>query len=97
MTLWVVTLAATAVGFYLAVVFPPALSLGLVFLNPLYFMLMFVADMRHRLRALALVLGGVAGPILQLVSPDWGLLATGLLAGTAAFAAERIFGGARRG
>jgi predicted branched-subunit amino acid permease len=63
-------------------------TLGLVFLNPIYFMLVFVADARHRARILALVVGAVTGPPLHLVSPDWGLLATGVLAGSLAFAAD---------
>jgi predicted branched-subunit amino acid permease len=64
---------------------PQYVTLGLVFLNPIYFMLIFVADFRQPERALALGLGAVAGPLLHLVDPDWGLLATGLIAGTAAF------------
>jgi len=53
-------------------------------------MLVFVADARHRARILALVVGALAGPPLHLVSPDWGLLATGVLAGSLAFAADLI-------
>lgn len=88
-SLWLVSLAATAGGFFLAGVLPRPVSLGLVFINPLYFMLMFMADLRRRARALALVFGAVAGPLLQPVAQDWGLLATGLLAGTAAYLVNR--------
>lgn len=83
--LWLATLAATAFGYLLAAHVPEYVTLGLVFLNPIYFMLIFVADFRQPERALALGLGAVVGPPLHLVDPDWGLLATGLLAGTAAF------------
>src|SRR3546814_12543899 len=75
-------LVTTAVGFYLAGLLPGFVTLGLVFLNPIYFMLVFVADARHRARVLALAFGAVAGPPLHLVSPDWGLLTTGVLAGS---------------
>ncbi len=85
LVLWSGTLAATALGYMLAAHVPQYVTLGLVFLNPIYFMLIFVADFRQPERALALGLGAVAGPLLHLVDPDWGLLATGLLAGTAAF------------
>jgi predicted branched-subunit amino acid permease len=89
MTLWSVTLTATGFGFVLASLVPDYITLGLVFLNPIYFMLVFAADFRHRIRALALGLGAVTGPFLHLVDPDWGLLATGLLAGSAAFLVDR--------
>lgn len=87
--LWVVTLGATALGYVLADAVPAYVTLGLVFLNPIYFMLIFVAEFRQPERALALVLGAVLGPLLHLASPDWGLLATGLIAGTAAFLMTR--------
>lgn len=86
--LWGMCLATTAAGFYLAGLLPGVVTLGLVFLNPIYFMLVFVADARHRARILALVVGALAGPPLHLVSADWGLLATGVLAGSVAFAAD---------
>lgn len=85
LVLWSSTLATTAFGFGLSDLVPQSVTLGLVFLNPIYFMLIFVADFRRPGRALALGFGAVAGPLLHLLDPDWGLLATGLIAGTAAF------------
>ena len=87
--LWPATLLATAGGYFLASALPQYVTLGLVFLNPIYFMLIFVAEFRQPERVLALVLGAVLGPLLHLVEPDWGLLATGLIAGTAAFLLTR--------
>jgi predicted branched-subunit amino acid permease len=89
LTFFAVTLAGTAVGFFLAGVLPADVSLGLVFINPLYFLLLFIADLRRRARALALVFGGVAGPLIHPLAPDWGLLISGVLAGTAAFLVNR--------
>jgi len=83
--LWSSTIVTTAIGYYLPGVLPTGVTLGLVFLNPIYFMLIFAADARARARALALGIGAVAGPVFHLISPDWGLLATGLVAGTLAF------------
>jgi hypothetical protein len=53
-------------------------------------MLVFVADARHRARMLALVIGALLGPPLHLVSADWGLLITGVLAGSLAFGADLL-------
>jgi predicted branched-subunit amino acid permease len=88
--LWSMCLMATATGFYLAGGLPGVVTLGLVFLNPIYFMLVFVADARHRGRILALAVGALLGPPLHLVSADWGLLITGVLAGSIAFGADRL-------
>jgi predicted branched-subunit amino acid permease len=84
-TLWITTLAATAIGFWLAGGVPPLVSLGLVFLNPLYFMLVFAGDIPTRLRLYALLFGAVAGPAFHLLDPNYGLLLAGVVAGTAAF------------
>jgi predicted branched-subunit amino acid permease len=91
LTLWVVTIATTAAGFHLAGVVPQPVSLGLVFLNPIYFMLVFAEGANQRTRALALGLGAVAGPPLHLLTPDWGLLIAGVGAGTLAFALDRMW------
>ncbi len=87
--LWLATVACTAVGFALAGLLPAYVTLGLVFINPLYFMLVFIADFRRRDRALALAFGAVLGPAFFLIDADWGLLATGLVAGSLAFAIDR--------
>jgi predicted branched-subunit amino acid permease len=91
LTLWSATIAATALGFQLAGALPPQVSLGLVFLNPIYFMLLFAESAGQRTRALALGLGAVAGPSVHLLSPDWGLLIAGVGAGTLAYALDRLW------
>ena len=68
-TLWVVTVLCTAIGVLLSGSAPALVSLGLVFLNPIYFILLFAGDVRQRNRLLALVFGAVLGPILHLASP----------------------------
>lgn len=83
--IWSATVFATALGFFLVGILPPPVTLGLVFLNPLYFMLLFTADLMRKERGLALILGAVLGPVFHLISPDWGLLATGLIGGTLAY------------
>ncbi|WP_186002233.1 AzlC family ABC transporter permease [Mycobacterium sp. KBS0706] len=54
--LWASCVAWTVVGFYLVTAVPAAVSLGLVFLNPLYFILVLTADLRNRARLGAMVL-----------------------------------------
>ncbi|MFI4989210.1 MAG: AzlC family ABC transporter permease [Alphaproteobacteria bacterium] len=87
--LWLGCFAGTAGGFVLAGGLPHVVSLGLVFLNPLYFMLIFAADLRERARLYSLAVGAVLGPLFHLLSPEWGLPLTGIVAGTLAFALDR--------
>jgi predicted branched-subunit amino acid permease len=94
-TLWVISLVSTAIGWVLAGQVPRTVTLGLVFLNPLYFLMLFLIENPARGRLLALGFGAALGPILHLLTPDWGLLLCGLIAGTLAFALDRI--AARRG
>lgn len=85
LVLWLTTITATGLGFFLVGVLPLAVTLGLLFLNPLYFMLLFIGDLARKDRGVALVVGAITGPILHHVSPDWGLLVTGVVGGTIAF------------
>lgn len=81
-------LLGTAVGFFGVGVMPRPIALGLIFLNPLFFAVLLVSS-RHRLALLALAVGAPLGPLFHLMSPDWGLLATGVVGGTAAFFIEK--------
>ena len=80
--LWAISLAATWIGFALAGSVPASVTLGLVFINPIYFMLVICADVRARTRVLAALLGAIGGPALYLLIPDWSLLLAGVSAGT---------------
>jgi predicted branched-subunit amino acid permease len=59
--------------------------LGLVFINPIYFLILFAGNLVNRAWILALGIGAIVGPALHLLTPEWGLLITGLTAGTAAY------------
>jgi predicted branched-subunit amino acid permease len=80
---------AAALGFLLADNLNPLLKLGFVFMNPLYFVLILTGDIRGRTMALALAAGAILGPLAYLLTPQWSVLAAGLLGGTIAFALSR--------
>ncbi len=88
-TLWGASLAATALGYAAAAALPPSVSLALVFLNPIYFLLLLVEETTRPSRVVALLAGAGLGPALHLANPDWGLLVAGLAAGTLAYGVER--------
>ena len=83
----------TALGWLGVGTLPQPVALGLVFLNPLYFAVV-MAGATDRPTVAALLLGAIIGPLLHLVSPDWGLLSTGLIAGSAAWWVTRRTRGA---
>ena len=95
LTLWTASLVSTVIGYYIAGTLPRPVTLGLLFFNPLYFLLVPLLGLGSVVRLMAIILGGVLGPTLYLVTPDWGLLLTGLIGGTAAFLIGRKWDGRR--
>lgn len=89
-TCFVSGLIGTAVGYLLVSQVPHAVTLGLLFLNPLYFAILFV-DARRPAFVLAVAIGAVAGPPVYLLDPDWAVPVTGVLGGTLAFGLARLF------
>ena len=61
----------------------------MVFLAPVYFVVFLIVEVRTRLVAIALACGGIAGPLLYLVTPQWSVLLAGFVGGTLAFALHR--------
>lgn len=86
LVIWVVSLIATAVGYFLPDALPQRLTLALIFLNPIYFLSIFLGDIGRPNRALSLLLGALLGPLFFLLDPDWSLLLAGLIGGSLAFA-----------
>lgn len=86
---YVVILFGTAIGYLLADIMHPAVTAGLVLFAPLFFLLLFIADVIDRAGRIALATGAVLGPVLYLVDREWSIVATGLIGGTIAFAAHR--------
>jgi predicted branched-subunit amino acid permease len=87
---WLIALPATLVGYYLASWVPAAVTLGLVFINPLFFLLTFT-EVKPAANRLAIVLGGLLVPAFYLLDKDTSLLAAGLVGGTVAYYAERLW------
>lgn len=77
-----------ALGYILAGTLPRTLTMGLVFLSPIYFLMIF-AGVRQRGGIIAVLMGAGAGPLLHMASPEWGVPATGFIVGTMAFVLDR--------
>jgi len=89
LTNWVACLVFTAVGYALAESLPALVRQGLVFIGPLYFVLILTGETRTRYGVMALACGAVAGPLIHLATPQWSVLLGGLIGGTLAWGLVR--------
>lgn len=84
MSCWLIAIPGTVIGFLVAGFVPKAIAYGLLFINPLFFLLTFV-DVVVPMNRLAILMGGVTGTILYLYFPSESLLISGLGCGTLAY------------
>ena len=85
---WLISPMGTMLGYFVAGWVPAAVTLGLVFINPLFFLLTFT-DVKPWANRIAIGLGCVFGPVFFMWDADSSLLLTGLVAGTAAYVIDR--------
>lgn len=85
---WVMSPLGTVLGYFVAGWVPTAVTLGLVFINPLFFLLTFT-DVKPWANRIAIGLGCLLGPVFFVCDADSSLLVTGLVAGTAAYGIDR--------
>ncbi|MCD6042967.1 MAG: azlC [Burkholderiales bacterium] len=86
-TLVLITVSAvsTAAGYLGADRLPPVAKLALVFTVPVYYLLILTGAVRERVAALGLACGAAAGPLAYLVTPEWSVVAGGIVGGTVAY------------
>jgi predicted branched-subunit amino acid permease len=87
---WAVSTPATVLGYMLAGQVPSYINLGLVFINPLFFLLTFT-EVKPRANRIAILLGGPIGLLSYLWFPDYSLLIAGLFGGTIAYLVDKHF------
>lgn len=77
------------IGFLLAASVPKTIAAALLLLTPMYFLLSMLSSTRTRLDLLPILAGLALGPLLHLAAPQFDLLLTGLIGGTASFLVMR--------
>ena len=87
-----VSAIGTVAGFLAAGALPPLLAAVLLFLTPIYFMISMLATARVRADYLAIIVGGIVGPLAYLAAPGFDLLAAGVVGGSIAHLAARNAG-----
>jgi predicted branched-subunit amino acid permease len=81
---------ATAFGFYLAALLPTIFAAAAIFITPMSFLVSVVRNSRLLCEWLALALASIIGPILAYSGVRFDLLWTGIVAGTIAYAVQRV-------
>jgi len=89
LVLMAVSTLSTAAGYLGADRLPSLVRLGLVFMVPMYYLLILTGAVRERVAALGLACGAVAGPLAYMVSPEWSVPLGGIAGGSVAYALLR--------
>lgn len=84
-TLIFLNMCVVTVVYLVARDLPPAASAALLLITPIYFLTSLWGSAREKAGNVAMVLGLVLGPIVHLFAPGASLLATGAIAGLAAY------------
>jgi len=85
---WLISPLGTVLGYFVAGWVPAAVTLGLVFINPLFFLLTFT-EVKPWVNRIAIGLGCLLGPVFYMWDADSSLLLTGVVAGSLAYVVER--------
>ncbi len=87
---WTLALPATALGYLLAGIVSKTVTIGLIFINPLFFVLTFT-EIKASWSRFAVLMGCILGPIFYSLDPDSSLLLSGLMGGTFAYWVDRRY------
>lgn len=82
--------AGTLLGYHSAVLLPPALVLGLIFVSPLFFALV-LAAVPDRAQRISMLLGCATIPLAHHFWPAVDLLVTGVVGGSLGFALDKCW------
>jgi len=89
--LWLVSTSSVGamVGFMIAAEVPGIIAAALLMTTPLYFLLSMLLTARSKESVMPILFGLLLGPIFHLVWPQFDLILTGLIGGTASFLISR--------
>ena len=85
LTIFAFGMAGTTIGYFLDDVMPPEILRLVIFITPIYILLLLM-NAQQSVSRLAAVLGGAACPFLYAIAGDWAILFAGFLGGTGAIA-----------
>ena len=82
---WLIGIFSTIIGYLSADYLNKDMMMGLAIVNPIYFMCAMIGVMNSKSISIAIILGGILGPLFYFISPEWCILVGGIISGTIAF------------
>ena len=83
--LWVNSVVCTVAGYLFSNLVPHEILIALVFINPMYFLVMTVSNLKEKKIICSILVGATLSIFLNDVFPGWSVLIAGVLAGTLGF------------
>ena len=83
--LWINSVLCTVLGFLISDFVSLKILVGLVFINPMYFLVMTISNLVEKKLITSILLGSFFSILLFYIMPDWSIVISGLLAGTIGF------------
>ncbi len=83
--LWINSVLCTVLGFLISDFVSHKILVGLVFINPMYFLVMTISNLVEKKLITSILLGSFFSILLFYIMPDWSIVISGLLAGTIGF------------
>lgn len=80
--LWANSVVCTIAGYLFSNVVSHEILVGMVFINPMYFLIMTVSNLKEKMMICSVLLGASLSIILNSVIPGWSVLVAGILAGS---------------
>ena len=84
-SLWISSIIFTVLGFICSDLISNKILLGLVFFNPLYFLIMTLSNIKSEKLLVVFILSACLGPLLNYLNSSWGILLAGFISGTLGF------------
>ena len=83
--LWINSVLCTVLGFLISDFVSHKILVGLVFINPMYFLVMTISNLVEKKLIASILLGSCFSILFFYIIPDWSIVLYGLLAGTIGF------------
>lgn len=84
-SLWMTSVLFTILGYVCSDLIDNKILLGLVFFNPLYFLIMTLSNIVNKKLITVFFLSAFLGPLLNYINTNWGILLAGFISGTIGF------------
>lgn len=84
-TLWLASVLCTILGYICSDYINKKILIGLVFFNPLYFLIMTLSNILNKKLSIVFISAAILGPFLNNIFTSWGILLAGFISGTIGF------------